>query len=676
MLNLFLDKVIAYPKTVLLLILVGTFAATLGLTKLEVNSEFSADLPQDDPMVISNNTINDVFGQSSFVWIGIESDNVYQKRTLEKVQGISEALKTIGPVIDDEVKSLTTINNIKGVEEGLEVGPYLTEIPSSAAEFAQLSKDIRNDNLINGHLVSEDGTFTVIAANMEEGYSSAKMYEELQKVKAAFEGPEKIYLASDFIQFKEVDNGIQVDAPRLMPLALLLILIGYFFTFRSWRGVWLPFAVVILSIIWTMGAMGWIGFPMTVVSSCIPVLMIAVSSSYGIHLLHRYYEDIEGRDNTAGVREAFHKIGPAIFMTGITSAVGTATLLVFKVGVIRQFGVTTSIGMLIVLLLSLTFVPAILTVLKREENNYLTKGTLDNPFFRSLANFAIQSRQVVLLGTVVIGLVSVWGMTKINIGDDLAQYFSPNHIVNQTFDAFNTKLNGAKYIEIMVDAQEVDGVKSPNMLREIEAFQQYAESLPHVGKTSSFVDIIKRINQELHASNPDYLRVPDSQNAVSQFMLLYSLSGAPGDFSSIVDYDYQRTKVKVMVNSSKQEDHLAIVKALQNYEPAYLKDDFQFSIGGDTVRRLAYIKYIVEGKILNMIVAILIVLLFCSLIFRSLKTGLITIVPLVFSSLVTFGLMGFLGIRLEMATAIITAIGIGIGVDFAIHFIMRFREES
>lgn len=227
----------------------------------------------------------------------------------------------------------------------------------------------------------------------------------------------------------------------------------------------------------------------------------------------------------------------------------------------------------------------------------------------------------------------------------------------------------------MVDTGEEDGVKNPQVLQEIESFQQYAESLPNVGKTSAFTDIIKRINQELHESDPAYLKIPATKGAVSQYMLLYSLSGAPGDFSSLVDYDYQRTIVKVMIKSSKQEDHLALYEQLNQYQPKYLTAGFKLEYGGMTISRLAFIKYVVEGKILNMVIAILIVLFFCSVVFSALKIGLIAIVPLVFSMITTMGLMGYLGINLEMATAIITAIGIGIGVDFALHFLMRFKEE-
>ena len=676
MLQTFLSKIISYPRTVLLLVFIGTLFAIGGLTKVDVNSEFTNDIPEDDPLVVTDKKLKSYFGESSLVWIGIKSDNIFQKRTLEKIEGISEAVKSIEWVIDDEIKSLTTVNNIKGVEGGIKVGPYISEIPNTPEAFAQLAQDIKTDNLLNGQLVSEDGTFTVVVINLEDDYKSAVVYEAIKEIKATYEGPEEIFLAADFVQFKELDKGIAQDFPRLIPLALLLILIGYYITFRSWRGVWLPFSVVILSIIWTMGALGWIGFPLTVVTSTLPLLMIAVSSSYGIHLLHRYYEEIVGRTKLEGVKETCNKIGSAILMTGITSTFGTITLLVFKVRMIREFGILASLGMLIVLVLSLTFMPAMLAILKREENPHIQNEHSKNPLFTKLANFAINGKYIVIAVALVISLVSIWGFTKIQVGDDLAQYFEEDHIVNQVFRAFNTELNGAKYIEVMVDTGEEDGVKNPELLKEIEAFQLYAESLDHVGRTTSFADIIKRINQELHESDTSYLQIPETRAAVSQFMLLYALSGSPGDFSSLVDYDYQRTKVQVMINSSKQEDHLAIYEALQDYQPSYLKDNFQLEFGGQAVRRLAYIKYIVEGKIQNIIVAILIVLLLCSLVFRSLKMGLIAIIPLLFSTLVTFGLMGFLGIRLEMATAIITAIGIGIGVDFAIHFIMRFKEEA
>ena len=331
--------------------------------------------------------------------------------------------------------------------------------------------------------------------------------------------------------------------------------------------------------------------------------------------------------------------------------------------------------MLVVVVISLTYMPALLAILKKQQNPFIDAQTTEDNWLSQVGHFAIRQRYAIVGTAMLLFVLSLWGMTKILVGDDLANYFQKGHVVNQVYHTFNDHLNGTVSFDVMVDTGEEDGVKNPMVLKEIESFQRYAESLPTVGKTNSFADIIKRINQELHESDPNYLQVPKSQSLISQYMLLYSFSGAPGDLSSLVDYDYQRTKIQVMIKSSKQEDHLALLEQLQQYKPEYMKTGFDLAFGGEAIQRIAYIKYVVEGKVLSMIASILIVLLFCSIVFRALKIGLIAIVPLLFSMISTLGLMGLLGIRLDMATAIITAIGVGVGIDFAIHFIMRFREE-
>ncbi len=675
MLHQITNKIIYNPKKTLSLIGLITIFLLVGLSKISIESDFVIDLPKNDPMLISEAKVEENFSKSFNIWIGLKNDNVFQKSTLEQVESITESLKKLEWVIDDEVKSLTTINNIKGVVGGIEVGAYLKEIPKTESEFKALAQTLKADNLLNGQLVYEDGTFTLIAVNLEEVYNSKEIFAALQDLKAAQANPKNIYLAGTIIELEELDKGINADLNRLIPFALLLILLGYYFTFRTWRGVWLPFSMVLLSIIWTVGIQGWIGLPVNVVTSILPMLIIAVSSSYGIHLLHRYYEDITDHSAVEGTRLATANIGPALLMTGITSGLGTLTLLVFKVGMIREFGLLATIGMLVVVILSLTYMPAMLALLKKEESPNLDSTLQNSNWLKKVATFSLQYQFLILGSALFILIAAIYGISKIQVGDDLAKYFQEEHVVNQAFHAFNDHLNGTCYFDVMIDTGVEDGVKNPNFLQEIEAFQHYAESLPNVGKTNAFTDIIKRINQELHASNPDYLKIPATKAEISQYMLLYSLSGAPGDFSSLVDYDYQRTMVKVMIKSSKQEDHLALYEQLQAYKPQMMTAGFKLEYGGEIINRLAFIKYVVEGKILNMIVAVFLVLLFCSFVFRSLKIGLIAVVPLVFSTITTLGLMGILGIRLEMATAIITAIGVGIGIDFAIHFMMRFQRE-
>ena len=675
MLNKLAYTITQYPKTILLGVGLFTLFALVGLTKVHISTDFDIRIPSDDPISLSHNQVKEHFGMAKDFWIGIKSDNIFQTTTLEQIQSITEAFKAMDGVIAEEVVSLTTVDNIKGVEEGIVIGPYINDIPSSEAEFQALATTIQKDNLLSGQVVSANGRFTVIGGQLGEDEDTKAAFATLQQIKAAQPNAADIYIAGPFTQLEQLNQGIQKDINLLIPLALLLILIGYYLTFRTWRGVWLPFSMVILSMIWLFGIQGWLGIPISLISSTLPLLMVAVSSSYGIHLLHRYYEDILENNAKIGTKKALIQIGPALLMTGITSALGTLTLLLFKVGLIREFGLLATIGMLVVVVLSLTYMPALLSLLKKQTNPSLITSIHVSSWWTKIAQIAIQFRYAIIVIMVFILGVSIVGITKIKMGQDLAHYFQKGHPVNQSYNAFNSHLNGSFSIEVMMDTGVPGGVKNPMALKEAQAFQQYAEALPNVGTANSFVDVIKRMNQEFHASNPDSLRIPNTPEKVSQFMLLYSLSTSPDNFSRLIDYDYQRMKIKVMLRASKQDEHLALLKQLQQYQPRYLSQGFNLEFGGKAVESLAFIRYIIEGKIINMIAAIFVVFCFCSLLFRTIKLGLIAVVPLMFSMVTTLGIMGFLGIRLELATAVITAIGVGIGIDFAIHFIMRFRKE-
>ena len=227
----------------------------------------------------------------------------------------------------------------------------------------------------------------------------------------------------------------------------------------------------------------------------------------------------------------------------------------------------------------------------------------------------------------------------------------------------------------MVEGAAADAIKDPELLRRVQRFQEYAEGLPGVGTTSSFADIIRRIHQEMNGGNPAYHVIPESRELVAQYLLLYSISGDPADFAEIVDYDYQRTKIRVALTTSRQTDHRHVYEALQKYAATEFGPGVRLEFGGDVMFWLAQIHHIAVGKVYNILTGIAFVLLFCGLTFRSVTAGFFSIFPLVISTTLTFGLMGFVGIRLEAATAILTSIAVGVGVDFALHYLINFRQE-
>jgi outer membrane lipoprotein-sorting protein len=271
--------------------------------------------------------------------------------------------------------------------------------------------------------------------------------------------------------------------------------------------------------------------------------------------------------------------------------------------------------------------------------------------------------------------VSLAGISRLEIGTDILKYFPPEHRLRLAAEAFNARLGGARRLDVMVDGTAEDAIKDPALLRRIQRFQEYAEGLPGVGTTTSFADIVRRIHQEMNGGDAAYHIVPDSRDLIAQYLLLYSISGDPADFAEVVDYDYQRTRIRVTLTTSLQADHRRVLEALQQYAAAEFGPQVTVEFGGDIMFWLAQIRHIAVGKVYNILTGIGFVLLFCGLTFRSVTAGLLSVFPLVVATALTFGLMGFVGIRLEAATAIITSIAVGVGVDFALHYLINFRQE-
>lgn len=675
--NKLLDFLIEKPIWVLLSLSIVTVFLGMGLTKLEVKNNQDSELPENDEVVRTNDYLKEIFGKKDILMIGVETEDVFTKTTLKKLIDIADSLKNIDGILENEITSLASVNTIQGKEWGLEVGPFMEKTPENNATIQALKKEAHASQLISGKLVAKNSQFTVIIANMDETYDQAKVTTQVEAMLEKFKGEEKFYLAGSPINQHEVDAGIEKDINALLPLSLLFLLIGYFLSFRTIKGVLLPFSIVILSIVWTMGLMGHLGFPVTVVSSIVPVIMIAISSSYGIHILHRYYEEItNGKTRKEAAREAIKKITPALLMTGMTSALGSATLIIFKVTSIQEFGIITALGMICVLVTAVLFIPSILALSKKTTDRKLnTRDQFFDRFLVGLADFSLLHKGKILIVTLAMLIIAGIGITQIRTGIDFIKYFPKDHQLTTSFNKFNNQLGGARVIDIMVEANEAEMIKHPRFLKKIDEFQRFAEAQEGVGYSNSFADIIKQINKEMQGGKEEFYTIPNDENTVAQYLLLYSMSGDPSNYNDLVDYDYQRAKIKLFLTTSDQDDHQLLYTTLKNYAANHFGNEATVAFGGEAMFWLAQVKYIVTGKIQNIILAILVVMLFCMFVLRSIAAGLLSIVPLTVSSILTFGVMGFMNIRLDVGTAIITAIGIGIGVDFAIHYLLRFQEE-
>ena len=471
---------------------------------------------------------------------------------------------------------------------------------------------------------------------------------------------------------EDVQVGIGEDSRRFIAIALPIIFAGFFLCFRTLRGTLLPVLVVVLSIVWTMGFMGYAGLPLTVVSNALPVVMVAVASSYGIHLMYAYYEKAnQYQDREEIVRQMLKKVAGPIFITGLTSAVGSFSLLIFKIISLQEFGLIGAAGFCFATLICLTVLPALLMLLPVSQGR-LNRSWLLKIFLQRITRWSLANRRAVLATTFVLAPILVILTGMVRIGDNYQKFFPGDHPGRIATEVFNAKMSGMRFMDLMIEGTAESSLKLPEFFEKLQLLRDYIESLPGVGNTHSYVDVVERIREAM--VEEDTLALDRQQ--ISQFLMMYEMSAGPGEVFSLRDDDFRKAKLQIALRTSEPAEHEKVYEAVrQKFSALFAEEDAELTFGGEVMYRIALGRYIVRGKIMNIILALASVLVICTLLFRSVRRGLQTVLPIALSLLAVFGLMGLFGIRLGISTSLLTAMIVGIGVDFAVHYLMRYYAQ-
>lgn len=678
-----IERMIAHvlrrPRAMLIIYISIVFVLSLGITRVKFENQFGRDLPDNDPIRQTNKRLEDVFGERDLLLAAlVNDDGIYNQQTLAKLSEITSELEDVDGVLAGSVKSLCTVKNISASDSELNIAPFYEEPPADEQETAHVHEAVEENFMARGRLAALDGTAVGIRADLAPDHDVEKLYEQTRAIADKYAGPERIYLSGDSIVDYEVTNLMRRDVTFLFPVALLLAVAILFAAFRRFRSIVVPSMAVVATTAASLGLMGFLGMPVTVVGTILPVVIVAVVSAYGIHIVNALnHESARGGSGTEILRRTMHAIGGPIVISALTSAIGFGSLIIFKIRSIHDFGFVLAAAIIIGLCSSLVFIPSILAVFPGHKKRRASAARSDMVDRIILMMHAFVERyrrifaSVAVAGFVLALAASFW----LKVGLEPAKFFPEGHPTRRSLDVFNERLGGSTHFNIMVDTGESDGILDPETLRKMDEFQQFAMSRQHVGYATSFVDVIRRLHIAFGEAGESALELPDTRSQVAQYLLLYSISGEPTDFEEIVDYDYRRAKMVVMLNTYDDAEHLELYETLKAKAAELFGENVSVEFGGRAMILLAQDRYIVGGKILNIICSLMIVWVVCTLYFRSVSGGLLSIIPLAVSTVYTFGLMGLMGIRLNVATAMTTGVAVGVGVDFAVHYIHRFRHE-
>ncbi|MCK4689037.1 MAG: RND family transporter, partial [Candidatus Marinimicrobia bacterium] len=596
--------------------------------------------------------------------------------TLKKIDDITAEIEEIEMV--EKVLSLTNAVDIKATEDGFEVGELFKGYPETAEEVTAIKQRIIDNEMLYGNIVSKDFKKSAIISILEvtTGDSDDDEISFLfNKLAKKYEGPEQIHIAGMPLTRHEVTNTMQSDIKTLFPFGIVLMIFLLIFCFRSWIGAFLPFIVVIMSIINMIGLMALLRIKFTFIGIMTPVMLIAIANDYSIHIVAHYFEEYKNCDYRSKdliIKSTLQHLQTPVFLAGITTMIGFLSLQSHILPPVRQLGLFVSFGITIAFILSLTFVPAALKLL--DYPVFLTTGNSTekmNRFLRKWGNLFTRHKLSFLLIVALTSLVISTGITRINVDTNPIYFFRESSEIRRGNEVIDKVFGGSSQLAILAKGD----IKSPDFLKKIEQLTNFLDEKNNITQTSSIIDQLKLMNKAFHSDSTEYKVIPKTRDEVAQYLFLYSLTGDPEDLDHFVDYDYEQAQILARVNETGSAASFKLYNEAKVFVKNELGEENFPSITGVTAFIGVLSDLVIKGQIRSLILSIFFVCLVSAIIFRSIIGGLLSIVPLGGAIVIVFGLMGYLHIDLNMATVMLSSIMIGVGIDYTIHFLYRYRLE-
>lgn len=630
-------------------------------------------IPAGMPSRVTTDSIEQEFGVQDMIIAVFPDSSVITTRNLQMVKDVDKAFSRLGGI--GTVNSLYTARKITGEEGMMIVDPLIKRVPETDEERDQLKKDILSNQYALGVVASEDLTTAAITGTINQEYSESVTLEKVDSVLKKYSGDTNVLKGGLPYIRRYLLEDVNHDAIFLIPLALIIMFIVLKLALGEWKNVFMPFTVVILSTAVSMGLIPLLGWKMSIISLLVPIIMISVANNYGIYLVTRYQElsnDGVPRTKREMLKSLTGILNMPILFSGLTTIAGLLGLLTHSIIPARQVGILSATGVSIALTMSLMYIPALIYFRKpvklNSQNKYVTSGLLFRAIKGISSTIIKWPGRVLLFSGIFILLISA-GVFMLRIETNQENYFPQKHPVRKAAEIINSKFGGSQTISVMVSGD----IRDPVIMQKIDDLTHHIEEQEGVGKVFSITGVVREMSKALYDKGEiEYDRIPASYEAIAQMFELYNMSGDPKDLSQLMNFDYKKAHILVML--SNPENY--IVQSLRKDIKENTKNfPARVTTGGYAIIMTDFAQNIVNGQVSSLLFALITVFILLAIIFRSISGGLIGSIPLAASIIIQFGFMGFSGIALDAATALLSSIMIGVGVDFTIQYLWRYNSE-
>ncbi|MCG8590410.1 MAG: efflux RND transporter permease subunit [Proteobacteria bacterium] len=643
-----------------------------GAVKLRLEPALDKLLPRHHESREAYDALRDRFGNDDALVLVSDRDVFADPDHLRDLGRLSERLASLDGV--SRVHSLANTPALAGSDEDVTLAALLAEVPEEPGELDALALRAARHPLVSGRLISRGGGRAAVVVELEAMDDEAFLERGLDRMvlEAAREEIRTgdIWLAGTPVVKAEMSRILVRDMATVIPAILVLMTVIAALVFRSVIGTWAPVACIAVAELWTLGVMGWSGHALNVITTIVPPLVLIVGFAYAVHLLSAYHRLEATEDPALRAWRALRHVAFPVLLTGVTTIAGFLSLATSHLEVIQEFGRFAAVGVAATQLATLLFLPAVLGLARptRPTARLRTREVFDRLAERT-GRFAVGRRRTIVALGLVAGIAALALATRVRVDTEIIENFAPEAPIRTSYEAINDALDGANPFTIAIEAETPGAFAEPAALRELVRLQDWLESQPEIGGTTSVADHVQLLHQAFSGGGADALRVPDSKALVSQLLLV----GAGEEIDRLLDAPHTHATVEVRSRVTRSAALSALASRIER-RLGELPAGFTGRVTGNALLVSRAADEISAGQVRSLAAAFVAIGAILCAYFRSVGIGLLALIPNALPIAIYFGALGAFGITLNNATALMGCVVLGIAVDDTIHFLVRFRR--
>ena len=656
-----------------LLLTIALGAATRSLT-LRFDSESA--FPQDDPSFIIDQEIRHEFGGFNFVVVAVlpYQGDVWQPAVLQAVADLTQAARGLPGIIDKNVVSLAapSVRRVEVTDDGMREDYVMREVPKTSADVTRLRDLVRADPLLRGGVVTEDERAALVLLDFWPDTDQQQITAQVRDLLARHRSESYDLRATGGPILVAAEQDLLNTMPQYFAAVVGIMMLVLFASFRTWQGMALPLLTGFLSTVWGIGLMALTGVALGIWNQSVPVLVIIVAAGHSAQMLKRYYEELETcGDNGEAVFRSVIRTGPVMVAAGGTAALGFASLSFIGVPGMRDLGLAAAFGIGSAIVLEMTFMPALRALLRPRRMP--PPRAFAQRFFHFLGSGLLtpRGRAIILTVATAIAVWAVAGLPRVRPAGSMTDDLPQTSPAVQDMNEVRRHFPGTVTMTVLFEGPP-GSATALETLRGIEALTQAVASEPAVARVDSLVGLVEQIHRAFAPERG--LVLPSDRALLAQLLFL----GRGAAFERFVDRADTRTVVWMYLRSDEPADVRPVMaRAHAVAANLTLPPGVVVKIaGGVGPMHLALQERVTQAKVLNIVALLSVIYVLSSLVLRSPIGGAFVVMPLLLAIAVTFGILAWGGMRFDLITASVLSTSIGIGADYALYFLYRWREEQ